>query len=84
MKRRSLYSALLWSATILCLLSCEGSCPVPPNCSLEPEGGMCFAAFKRYYYDKKEKKCKEFTWGGCGGVVPFETLEACRDCECRK
>lgn len=83
MKKRTLSSAWL-TAIIVSLLSCEGSCPIPPNCALEPETGVCFAAFKRFYYDKKEKKCKEFTWGGCGGVVPFETLEACRDCECRK
>ncbi|MBA4146415.1 MAG: proteinase inhibitor I4 serpin, partial [Cytophaga sp.] len=32
---------------------------------------------------KNEKKCKEFIWGGCGGVVPFETLEECKGgCQC--
>jgi hypothetical protein len=84
MKRHSQYSARIGVLAIACLLSCKGSCPVPPNCTLEPESGVCLAAFKRYYYDNKEKKCKAFTWGGCGGVVPFETLEACRDCECGK
>ena len=53
-----------------------------PRCSMPPDGGSCFAAFKRYYYDKKEKKCKEFIWGGCG-EFPFATLEECKACKCR-
>ncbi len=50
-------------------------------CDLEPDSGPCFAAFRRYYFDKDEQRCKEFVWGGCGGTVPFETMEACRSCE---
>lgn len=53
------------------------------DCQLIPEAGPCKAAFKRYYFDQKEKKCKEFIWGGCNGVVPFETLEDCqKKCPC--
>ena len=50
-------------------------------CDLEPDSGPCFAAFRRYYFDREEQECKEFIWGGCNGTVPFETLEACRQCE---
>lgn len=50
------------------------------RCSLEPEVGPCDAAFQKYYFDKEEQRCKEFTWGGCGGVVPFHTLEECKVC----
>lgn len=53
------------------------------KCSQIPEAGPCKAAFKKYYFDRKEKKCKEFTWGGCNGVVPFETLEECQNCKCQ-
>lgn len=53
-----------------------------PACDLVPESGMCQAAFPRYYYDHEDKECKVFTWGGCNGVVPFETLEACEQCGC--
>ncbi len=53
------------------------------RCSLEPDPGMCLAALGRYYYDQNEKKCKVFSWGGCGGVVPFETLEECEACGCK-
>lgn len=53
------------------------------NCSLKADPGPCRMAIKRYYYDESEKKCKEFIYGGCQGVVPFETLEACqKGCNC--
>lgn len=53
-----------------------------PECNLIPNEGICNAAFPRYYFDTDSMKCKIFVWGGCGGVVPFETLEACEACEC--
>ena len=31
---------------------------------------------------KKTQKCKEFTWGGCGGSVPFETKADCLKAKC--
>ena len=69
---------------ILSVLSCQKVC-TNPSCSLLPDAGLCKAAFKRYYFDQKEQKCKEFLWGGCDGVVPFETLEACQgQCPCVK
>lgn len=52
------------------------------RCSLKPHVGRCDALFERYYFDSDEGVCKEFIWGGCGGVVPFDTIEECRDvCE---
>lgn len=52
------------------------------RCKLEPETGPCRAVFARYYFDQQEGICKEFIWGGCRGVVPFETLEQCQEiCE---
>lgn len=75
-------SALL---LILALPGCKKEeCVQSERCRLAPETGPCFAAIPRYYYDKEEKRCKEFTWGGCQGVVPFETLEACKACECNQ
>jgi hypothetical protein len=51
------------------------------RCALKPERGPCKGMFERYYYDAKSGTCKQFIWGGCGGAVPFETLEACnKDC----
>ncbi|HQJ09089.1 MAG TPA: DUF2330 domain-containing protein [Deltaproteobacteria bacterium] len=50
------------------------------RCSLKPERGPCKGMFERFYYDPAGKTCKPFFWGGCGGVVPFETEEECRKC----
>jgi hypothetical protein len=76
-------TALLSSATC-----CKDDTDIPSPeqaaaCSLVPDAGMCLAAIPRYYFDPKEKKCKQFTWGGCGGVVPFVTLKECEDCGCK-
>ena len=54
------------------------------KCDLIPDPGKCKAYFPRYYYDKKEGKCKEFIWGGCDGVVPFQNMEECEKCGCGK
>ena len=50
------------------------------RCNLEPDAGPCYALITKYYYDKKAKQCKSFTYGGCDGVVPFDTLEDCKNC----
>lgn len=47
-------------------------------CDLKPDPGSCTAYIQSFYYDQKEKKCKEFIWGGCEGVRPFETLKECQ------
>ena len=78
----SAVGALLW---VLALPGCKKeACVQSGRCRLAPETGPCFASMPRYYYDREEKRCKEFTWGGCDGVVPFETLEACKACECNQ
>ncbi|MCB0643399.1 MAG: BPTI/Kunitz domain-containing protein [Phaeodactylibacter sp.] len=61
--------------------------PEPPalheNCALQPEPGPCRMALTRYYYDAETKTCKSFIYGGCQGVVPFETLSECqKKCKC--
>jgi hypothetical protein len=69
--------------TVLSLTRCKEDCVQSDRCSLEPDAGPCLAAFTKYYYDKKTGQCKAFTYGGCGGVVPFETLEECKNgCQC--
>lgn len=55
--------------------------PVVDICKLPMEVGPCRAGFRRFHYDTKEAKCKQFTWGGCGGNENlFKTIE---DCESR-
>lgn len=67
---------------LIALISCVENDIAPRNerCLLEPDPGLCLAAFQRFYYDQAEGKCKIFIWGGCGGVVPFNTLEECEEC----
>ncbi|MBT3479349.1 MAG: proteinase inhibitor I4 serpin [Candidatus Marinimicrobia bacterium] len=62
----------------LLLMACNKDDPQDDACFLIPETGPCEALIPRYYYDQDEGKCKEFTWGGCEGVVPFKTMEACK------
>jgi len=50
------------------------------RCELPPNSGPCFAAIPKYYFDQETKTCKEFIWGGCNGVVPFDTMEECQEC----
>lgn len=71
---------LLVIITSICSGCREENCPEP--CTLTAETGPCKAYFIRYYYDQTDGKCKEFVWGGCEGVVPFETLETCQECKC--
>jgi len=71
------------SAFTVGLMATSGCKDPDPRCSLQPEAGVCNAAFERYYYDQEEKKCKAFTWGGCNGIVPFETLAECEACDCK-
>jgi hypothetical protein len=75
----------LFSALMLVLLMAGCSSGVknmanllPPTCSEEPRAGYCKASVTKYYFDLDEGSCKSFEWGGCGGVIPFETEMACR------
>ena len=51
-------------------------------CLLEPDAGPCEAAIPAWYYDQEVGGCSMFLWGGCDGVVPFETLESCAISAC--
>jgi len=47
------------------------------NCGLKPDAGLCKAYMPKYYFDGTSNSCQEFIWGGCNGIVPFETMESC-------
>lgn len=51
-------------------------------CTLLPDPGPCEAAIPAWYFDQEFGACTAFTWGGCGGTVPFESLEDCLAAEC--
>ncbi|CAJ0607653.1 unnamed protein product [Cylicocyclus nassatus] len=58
---------------------CEQKC-APDRCSKPLEKGPCAGNLKRYGYDTVTKKCREFTYSGCGGNNNmFETIEECRE-----
>jgi hypothetical protein len=68
---------------ILLLTHCKNDCVNTSRCDLDPDVGPCKAIVAKYYYDKTDKKCKAFNWGGCDGVVPFNTLAECeKGCGC--
>ncbi|CAD5113728.1 DgyrCDS2893 [Dimorphilus gyrociliatus] len=53
---------------------------MPDKCYLAAEMGRCEAAMKRYYYNKNDKTCYPFTYGGCGGNGNnFKTISECFD-----
>lgn len=64
---------------LLLLINCDKDDPLDESCFLVPDPGLCQAAFPRYYYNSETDKCTQFLWGGCEGVVPFETLEECKN-----
>ncbi|KAK3581415.1 hypothetical protein CHS0354_016277 [Potamilus streckersoni] len=51
-----------------CLDVCKNDKAVEKDiCDLPAVVGPCRAAHIRWYYEAKEKKCKNFTYGGCNG-----------------
>ena len=51
-------------------------------CALLPDAGPCEAAIPAWYFDQDFGACTQFSWGGCAGTVPFETLADCLAAEC--
>ena len=83
-KTRNIFFVSFLALVMSFAIQCNDDCINGDRCSLEPNGGPCNAYFPKFYFDMKEKRCKEFIWGGCAGVVPFETLEDCeKQCSCK-
>lgn len=77
--RNSVILATLILPALLLLSGCQSSGEkLPAACQLKPESGHCRAAFERYWFDPQSGTCQAFIWGGCQGVVPFETLQDCQ------
>lgn len=58
---------------LLVLAGCGDS-----RCALKPEPGVCEALIPKAFFNSTTNRCEPFDWGGCGGVVPFRTVEECR------
>ncbi len=48
------------------------------RCALLPENGECKAMIERAYFEPEDQRCITYYYDGCGPVVPFDSLEACR------
>jgi hypothetical protein len=60
-----------------CLSTCAAAASSP--CEEEKVTGPCFAAFRRFYFNKATGKCEKFTYGGCqGNSNNFLTKEDCQ------
>jgi hypothetical protein len=71
--------------TIVCIMtftSCQKD-PCKSSCEMEPDPGVCLAYIPKYFFNLGTGQCEEFTWGGCGGQVPFESLFECEVCDCQ-
>ncbi|KAL8179833.1 UNVERIFIED_CONTAM: hypothetical protein K2H54_073357 [Gekko kuhli] len=66
-----------------CFTRCSLGCLDPvrsERCQLPPERGPCKQRLQRYHYNHAQKRCVEFTYGGCqGNSNNFETEKACRE-----
>ena len=52
------------------------------RCAFVPDAGLCKCSFENYFFNQETQKCDSFNWGGCNGLIPFETLQECTDtCE---
>ncbi|NBV13589.1 MAG: proteinase inhibitor I4 serpin [Sphingobacteriia bacterium] len=76
---------VLFICCLVSVSSCQRNCLSSPRCSDRPNSGPCPDSNLKWYYDRVDNKCKSFTWGGCGGVVPFQTEVDCKKaCKCKK
>uniref|UniRef100_A0A8U8B8T0 Uncharacterized protein n=1 Tax=Geospiza parvula TaxID=87175 RepID=A0A8U8B8T0_GEOPR len=52
--------------------------PFPDACDLVQDSGECQNYILKWYYNKEQKMCGQFWYGGCGGNKNrFETQEEC-------
>jgi len=51
---------------------------IPRPCLQTPDPGPCNAMVQMYYFSEDTGRCHAFTWGGCGGTIPFESLKQCQ------
>jgi hypothetical protein len=47
------------------------------SCLEKPDTGVCRAGKPAFYYDYPTDSCQRFVWGGCGGKVPFQSMDQC-------
>ena len=73
MKVRSSGALLL----LFAMLAAGPALAAEERCTLAPDPGPCKGLFEKYFFDTETGRCEVFFYGGCDGVVPFETLAEC-------
>lgn len=80
---------VVWWCGVLAAVALLGGCggggqtvapnpeDLPVSCVAKPGVGSCHGHYRKFYYDYRSNRCKAFNYSGCGGRVPFETLEDC-------
>ena len=59
-----------------------GDSTIPEECYLIPDPGPCFGYMPMYYFNQDTQLCEMFIYGGCAGVVPFQSISECQSvCE---
>ncbi|ORX89226.1 hypothetical protein K493DRAFT_305947 [Basidiobolus meristosporus CBS 931.73] len=51
---------------------------LPEVCQRKGAPGICKASIPSWQFNPATKKCEKFIHGGCGGFVPFTSLEKCQ------
>ncbi|XP_058034716.1 kunitz-type serine protease inhibitor kunitoxin-Tel1-like [Ahaetulla prasina] len=65
--------------TYLTRKKCQQFCSEIDVCQMPPEKGGCNDKRQHWFYDPKNKDCRTFTFGGCGGNLNnFNTRRDCR------
>lgn len=76
MRQLSLYILTLLIATSVT------AAELPERCLEKPVNGPCKAMIEKFYFNVQSGKCSPYFYDGCGSVVPFDSLEECRQlCE---
>ncbi|XP_077980104.1 uncharacterized protein LOC144435382 [Glandiceps talaboti] len=68
-------------------ICCPGEGEVDIPCCASPEYGTCYGQEDKWYYDCKERICRQFTYSGCGGNEnrfdsKKECIKHCTDDSC--
>lgn len=79
------FKILIFMLPLLIFSACSSSSnkvKLPKKCYKKGITGMCRAYFVKYEYNLEKGKCQKYIYGGCGGNIPFHTLQECQEtCE---
>ncbi|XP_060798039.1 tissue factor pathway inhibitor 2 [Neoarius graeffei] len=56
-----------FASVVECRKTCYTIPKIPKICRLPMDTGLCFAFFKRYFFNMTSMQCEEFIYGGCRG-----------------